>query len=67
MDKYQILVKSDRVAGVMEDWVHEGTASITVRRAKTKGCHVIETTDPLYAARIVKWLDAAEKVNIAQI
>ena len=67
MEKYQILVRSDRVAGVMEDWVHSGTCDITLRRARTKGCRVIETTDTVYAARIVKWLRAAEKVNIKQV
>ncbi len=64
MEKYQILVKGERVFGIIEDWMYKGEADITLRKAKTKGCRVIETTDPLYAARIVKWLQAAEKVNI---
>lgn len=66
MDKYQILVNGDRVTGVIDDWMHNGKADITLRMAKTKGCRVIETTDPLYAARIIKWLNAAERVNIVK-
>ena len=66
MDKYQILVKNISVGGVIEDWMHKGRCDITLRRAKTEGCRVIETADPLYAARIVKWLKAAEKVNIVK-
>jgi len=66
MEKYQILVKGDRVPYVMEDWIERGNCDLTLRMARTKGCRVIETTDPLYAARIVKWLGAAEKVNIVK-
>lgn len=66
MDKYQILVRMDRVGGVVEDWVSNGTADITLRKAKTNGCRVIETTDAVYAARIVSWLHAAVKVNIVR-
>ena len=64
MDKYQILVKGDRVGMVIDDWMYSGKCDLTLRMAKTKGCRVIETTDARYAARIVKYLRAAEKVNI---
>ncbi len=67
MEKYQILVKGDRLMGVMEDWLERSTCDLTLRMAKTKGCRVIETTDTLYAARIVRWLCAAEKVNIVEL
>lgn len=67
MEKYQVLVKGERVSGIIEDWMYKGEADITLRKAKTKGCRVIETADPLYAARIVKWLQAAEKVNIVKL
>lgn len=66
MDKYQILVKGDHVGRVIDDWVYSGKCDLTLRMAKTQGCRVIETTDPLYAARIVKYLLAAEKVNIVK-
>ncbi len=52
---------------VIDDWLYSGECNLTLRMAKTKGCRVIETTDPLYAARMVKYLGAAEKVNIKPI
>ena len=67
MDKYQILVKGDRMGMVLDDWLYSGQCDLTLRMAKTKGCRVIETTDALYAARIVNHLHAAEKVNIKQV
>lgn len=54
------------MSGIIDDWLYKGEADITLRKAKTKGCRVIETTDPIYAARIVQWLHAAEKVNIVK-
>lgn len=66
MDKYQVLVKNDRVGVIMDEWMYHGTTDVTVRRAKTKGCCVIETTDPVFCSRIIKWIGAAEKVNIVK-
>lgn len=66
MEKYQILVKCGRLDTVLDDWIKSGKCDITLRIAKTKGCRVIETTDALYAARIVKYLRAAERVNIVK-
>ena len=66
MDKYQLLVKCERLESVLDDWIYSGKCNITLRIAKTKGCRVIETTDALYAARIVKYLRAAERVNIVK-
>ena len=66
MEKYQLLVKCERLESVLDDWIYSGKCNITLRIAKTKGCRVIETTDALYAARIVKYLRAAEKVNIVK-
>ena len=66
MEKYQLLVKGDNVGMVIDDWMYSGNCSLTLRMAKTKGCRVIETTDALYAARIVKYLRAAERVNIVK-
>ena len=66
MEKYQLLVKGDNVGMVIDDWMYRGNCSLTLRMAKTKGCRVIETTDALYAARIVKYLRAAERVNIVK-
>ena len=66
MEKYQLLVKCERLESVLDDWIYSGKCNITLRIAKTKGCRVIETTDPLYAARILNYLRAAEKVNIVK-
>ena len=59
-------MKGESVSTVVEDWMYSGKCDITLRMAKTKGCRVIETTDPVYAARIVKWLRASVKVNIVK-
>lgn len=66
MEKYQILVKKDHLGMVIEDWMYSGKCNLTLRMAKTKGCRVIETTDTLYVARILKYLRAAERVNIVK-
>ena len=44
--------------------MYHGGCDITLRIAKTKGCRVIETTNALYAARMVNYLKVAKKVNI---
>ena len=62
----EILVKKDRMGLVIDDWMECGECDLTLRMAKTKGCRVIETTDALYAARILNYLRAAEKVNIVK-
>ena len=66
MDKYQLLVKGDNVGMVIDDWMYSGKCDLTLRMAKTKGFRVIETTSPLYAARILNYLRAAEKVSIVK-
>ena len=66
MDKYQLLVKGDNVGMVIDDWMYSGKCDLTLRMAKTQGCRVIETTDTLYAARMVNYLMAAERVNIVK-
>lgn len=66
MDKYQLLVKDDNVGMVIDDWLYFCKCDLTLRMAKTKGFRVIETTSPLYAARILNYLRAAEKVNIVK-
>ncbi len=66
MEKYQILIRHDRIGMVAEDWVRSGTGDLVLRMAKTEGCRVIETTDMIYAGRIVNYLRAAEKVKIVK-
>ena len=65
-EKYQILVKKGSLGLIVEDWVLHSECDLRIRKAKTQGCRVVELTDPLYAARIIKWLQAAERVNIVK-
>lgn len=53
---YLMLLPNDRVADVLEDWLARNLAcNLTLRRAKTKGHTVIETSDVIFAARIQQW------------
>lgn len=63
-DTIQVLIHGSHIGVVMEDWLESRReCDIRVRRAKTKGCIVLETTDILYAAHIVQWFPDV-KVNI---
>lgn len=45
----------------MDDWVEcQRECDIRVRRAKTKGCVVLETTDAIYAAHLVLWFPSVK-------
>lgn len=54
--RFLLLVHHDDVAGIVDDWF-EGNfcCDLRLRRAKTKGCIVVETTDALYASRIYRY------------
>ena len=53
---YQILLPGREALGVMEDWLECNIETdIRLRRAKTKGHLVIETTDTMFANRIRMW------------
>lgn len=63
-DTIQVLIHGSHIGAVMEDWLESRReCDIRVRRAKTKGCIVLEITDILYAAHIVQWFPDV-KVNI---
>lgn len=66
-EKYQILVKDYRLRDVLDDWVSCGQCDLVLRIARTDGCRVVETTDTVYAARMVKYLCVAERVNIVTL
>ena len=64
MDMYNIkpgsrillLVENIRVSSIIEDWLEtHQECDLRVRRAKTKGCTVIETQSIMYASNIVRW------------
>lgn len=63
-DTIQVLIHGSHIGAVMEDWLESHReCDIRVRRAKTKGCVVLETADIIYAAHIVQWFPDV-KVNI---
>jgi len=60
-DTVQLLVKSQYIGTVMTDWVERSMeADIRVRRAKTRGCVVIETRNVMYASYVVRWYPDVE-------
>ena len=62
--RYQVLLTAQRALTAMDDWISgNNTVDIRVRRAKTKGMIVIETTDVIYASHIVMFNPNC-KVNI---
>ena len=54
-DTIQLLLQGSHAASVMNEW-WEGNreCDLRLRRAKTKGCVVLEITDLMFAARIVR-------------
>lgn len=63
-DIIQLLLHGSHAANVMTEWWETNrTSDLRWRRAKTKGCAVLETTDLMFAAHIVQWYKET-KVNI---
>lgn len=63
-DTIQLLIAGTHISAVIEDWLESHReCDIKLRRAKTKGCVVLETTDIIYAAHIVQWFPNV-KTNI---
>ena len=56
-DTIYILLKKNQAESVMDEWLEGNWQSdLTVHRSqKTKGCVVLETTDLMFAARIIQW------------
>lgn len=55
-DVFQLCVQGAEVESVIDDWNQGRFATdIRLRRAKTKGYVVIETTDALFAQRVLMW------------
>ena len=55
-ETYLQLLPNDRVSGVIEEWLARNLAcNLTLRRAKTKGHTVIETSDVIFASHIQQW------------
>lgn len=62
---YQLLINSMSASTVVDDWYESShAADLRIRKAKTKGHVVIETTDTLFAKRLL--LRYRCKVNIIE-
>lgn len=62
---FQLLINSMSAGHVVDDWYESShAADIRIRRAKTNGHVVIETTDTLFAKRLL--LRYGCKVNIIE-
>ena len=56
-DTIYILLKKSQAESVMNEWL-EGNWECDLmvhRSSKTKGCVVLETSDLMFAARIIQW------------
>lgn len=63
---YQILLPGHEAAEVMEEWLERNIqADIRFRRARTKGCVVMETKDVIFANHIRQWHPGC-RINIKQ-
>lgn len=62
-ETFQILLKGREAASVVEDWTERNIQTdIRLRRAKTKGCVVVETKDVIFARNIIVWYPGCQVV-----
>jgi len=63
---FQLLLKGRDAALVINEWWEASIqADVRVRKAKTQGHVVIETTDPVFTSHVIKlWRDT--KINIKE-
>ena len=63
---FQLLLSGRTAASVVNEWWETRTeADVRVRRAKTKGCVVLETESTIFAAHIIQ-LWPGTKVNVKE-
>lgn len=64
---YQLLLKNEEVAAVVDDWAERNIQSdLRIRRAKTRGHAVVETRDVMFANNIRIWHPSCQ-VNIKDL
>ena len=64
---FQLLVKNEDARSVVEEWVERRIETdLRIRKAKTRGYRVIETTDILFAKYVMTHYRDC-KINIKQI
>ena len=53
---FQLLLKSQEATGVVSEWLEMNRqADLRIRRAKTQGHVVIETTEVIFASHVIQW------------
>ena len=63
---FQLLLKSQEATGVVNEWLEMNRqADLRIRRAKTHGHVVIETTEVIFAGHIIQWWPDT-KVNVKE-
>ncbi|MBR1463472.1 MAG: RNA polymerase subunit sigma [Prevotella sp.] len=63
---FQLLLSGRVAASVINEWWEASTQTdVRIRKAKTKGCFVLETEDTIFVAHIIK-LWPGTKVNIKE-
>lgn len=61
---FQILIENYLLEGIVNDWYESRQdCDLRLRKAKTKGCTVIETQGVMFASRIVRYHPGA-KIHI---
>lgn len=62
-ERFLLLVKNDEARSIVADWAERNIQSdLRLRRAKTRGHTVIETTDVVFANSIMQWYPGAQVV-----
>ena len=60
-----LLIRNISARAVVDEWIEKSSeADLRIRKAKTPGCVVIETVDPIYARRIAEMYGC--KINIIE-
>ncbi len=63
---FQLLMKGSDAARVVEEWWDTSArADLRIRKAKTKGCTVIETEDVMFTSHVLSWWPGT-KINVKE-
>jgi hypothetical protein len=63
---FQLLLKNPEATSIVNEWLEMNRqADLRIRRAKTPGHVVIETTEALFASHVIQWWPHV-KVNVKE-
>ena len=63
---FLLLMKGSDAARVVEEWWDTSArADLRIRKAKTKGCTVIETEDMMFTSHVLSWWPGT-KINVKE-